>query len=185
MSEDAYFEMLEKSVDKYEYRNGFAVARAGGLLEHSMIEINLAGELFQQLRGKSCRPFGVNQAVKLAGSRGYVFPDLSIVCGKAEYVLKRGIGCLINPRVVFEVLSLNTANVNESDKVFAYTAVVAVREYLEVSSWSYLVKHFSRRSADETWRLQVYGDLTDRVELESCSCSLTLAEIYAGVEFAA
>jgi hypothetical protein len=33
MSEDAYLEMLEKSIDKYEYWNGVAVAMAGALAE--------------------------------------------------------------------------------------------------------------------------------------------------------
>ncbi len=68
MSEDAYFEMLEKSIDKYEYWNGVAVAMAGAQPEHVQIETNIVGELFQQLRGKNCRPLGSNQAVKLAAS---------------------------------------------------------------------------------------------------------------------
>src|ERR1700716_2525193 len=101
MSEDEYFEMLEKSIDKYEYWNGVAVAMAGVLPNHVRIEGNIFGELFQRLRGKECLPSGANQAVRLAGSKGYVFPDVSVVCGKPEYVIKRGIGCLLNPVVVF------------------------------------------------------------------------------------
>ena len=38
MSEDSYFEMLEKSIDKYEYWNGVAVAMAGAQPEHVQIE---------------------------------------------------------------------------------------------------------------------------------------------------
>jgi Uma2 family endonuclease len=63
MSEDAYFEMLEKSIDKYEYWNGVAVAMAVAQPDHVRIETNIVGELFQQLRGKNCRPPGSNQAV--------------------------------------------------------------------------------------------------------------------------
>jgi len=182
MSEDAYFEMLEKSIDKYEYWNGVAVAMAGAQPEHVAIEMNITGELFQQLRGKDCRPLGPNQAVKLAASKGYVFPDLSIVCGKPEYVVKRGIGCLVNPVVLVEVLSPSTAGRDQLDKWLAYTAIRSVREYLIVSSDSHAVQLYSRRTADELWSVRGYENLTDIVDLESCACRLTLSEIYARVE---
>ena len=182
MSEDAYFEMLEKSIDKYEYWNGAAVAMDAAQPEHVAIEMNIGGELFQQLRGKPCRPLGSNQAVKLPGSRGYVFPDLTVVCGKPEYVNKRGIGCLLNPAMVVEVLSASTAEHDETDKLLAYTGIRTIREYLVVSSDRCAVKLFSRREADEVWSVRLYETPADRVDLESCACTLTLAEIYAGVQ---
>ena len=67
MSEEAYFEMLGKSIVKYEYWNGVAVAMSGAQPNHVAIEANILGELFQQLRGRDCRPLGCNQAVKLSG----------------------------------------------------------------------------------------------------------------------
>lgn len=182
MTEDAYFEMLEKSIDKYEYWDGVAVAMAGAQPAHVLIEGNIFGELFQQLRGRSCSPRVSSQAVKLSGSKGYVFPDVTIVCGKPEYVIKRGIGCLLNPTVVFEVLSPSTASIDENDKLLAYTSLRTVREYMIVSSDRCFVKLYVRQSPDETWSVRLYHELADTVKLESCACSLTLAEIYAGVE---
>jgi Uma2 family endonuclease len=187
MSEDAYFEMLEKSIDKYEYWNGVAVGMAGAQPEHVQIEANIVGELFQQLRGKNCRPLGSNQAVKLAGSGGYVFPDITVVCGKPEYIVKRGIGCLLNPSLVVEVLSSSTAALDETDKLLAYTAIRTIREYLVVSSDRCAVKLFFRRTPsgdnlDETWGVRPYALSTDSLTFESCGCTLTLAELYAGVD---
>jgi len=182
MTEDAYFEMLEKSIDKYEYWDGVAVAMAGAQPDHVTIETNIVGELFQKLRGRNCSPRVSNQAVKLAASKGYVFPDVTIVCGKPEYVVKRGIGCLLNPTLVVEVLSPSTASIDETDKLLAYTSLRTVREYMVVSSDRCFVKIYARQSPDETWRTHIFGALTDTVKLESCACSLTLAEIYAGVE---
>jgi Uma2 family endonuclease len=135
----------------------------------------------QQLRGKNCRPLGSNQAVKLAGSGGYVFPDVTVVCGKPEYLVKRGIGCLLNPSVVVEVLSSSTAALDEADKLLAYTAIRTIREYLVVSSDRRAVKLFFRRTADETWGVRPYALPTESLIFESCGCTLTLAEIYAGV----
>lgn len=52
----------------------------------------------------------------------------------------------------------------------------------------YFIKHFSRRAPStetgvrEIWRVRPLALLTDIVTLESCACTLTLAEIYAGVD---
>ena len=184
MSEAAYFAMLEQNIDKYEYWDGVAVALAGAQPSHVRIEGNLFGELFQQLRGKPCLPLGSNQAVRLAASRGYVFPDLTVVCGKPEYAIKRGIGCLLNPAVVVEVLSPSTAALDESDRLPAYKAIRTVREYLVVSGTRFKVKLFSRQTADETWQARLYELPADSVDLASCGCTLTLTEIYAGVDLA-
>jgi Uma2 family endonuclease len=183
MTEEEYFRLLEGSSRKYEYWDGFAVAMAGAQPEHVRIETNLVGELFGRLRGKDCMPLVSNQAVRLAGARGYVFPDVTVVCGKPEYIVRQGIGCLVNPTVVMEVLSPSTAARDEIDKLLAYTAIRTVREYLVVSSERSIVKMFFRRQAEETWSVRLYTQPADSVELESCGCQITLAEIYAGVEF--
>jgi Uma2 family endonuclease len=86
------------------------------------IEANILGELFQRLRGKICRPLGSNLAVRLAGAKAYVFPDVTVVCGTPEYVIKGDIGCLLNPSVVVEVLSKSTAARDETGKL-AYAAI--------------------------------------------------------------
>ena len=97
--------------------------------------------------------------------------------------MRQGIGCLVNPTVVIKVLSPSTAARDEVDKLLAYTAIRTSREYLVVSSERYVVKMFFRRQAEETWGVRLYTQPTDSVGLESCGCQLTLAEIYAGVEF--
>jgi Uma2 family endonuclease len=181
MSEDAYFEMLEKSIDKYEYWNGVAVAMPGAQPDHLAIQGNIFGELFQQLRSRHCRPIGSDQAVKLAAGEGYVFPDLTVACGKSEYVTKRGLLGLLNPSVIVEVLSPSTAMRDETAKLLAYTGIRSVREYLVVWSERSIVKLYFRRSADETWGVRLFDALTDVVELDSCQCRLTPGEIYAGV----
>jgi Uma2 family endonuclease len=180
-----YFEMLEKSVFKIEYWDGIAVAMAGATQDHVSIEGNIFGELFQKLRASGCVPRVSNQAVKLTGDRGYVFPDVTVVCGEPEFDVERGIGCLVNPTVVVEVLSPSTASTDETDKLMAYTAMRTIREYLVVSSDRRAVKHYFRRTADEVWGARVYAHLMDEVTLESCGCSLTLAEIYAGLKLSA
>ena len=183
VSEDAYFEMLEKSELKLEYWAGTVVGMAGASPEHCRLETNLVGEVFQQLRGSRCEAFNSNQAVYISQRNSYVFPDLSIVCGEPEWVTKRGIGCLINPAVLVEVLSPRTASKAETDKLLAYTTLQSVREYLIVYADQYCVKMHARTQADETGRTTIYSKLDDEILLASCGVKLTLDAIYQRVEF--
>jgi hypothetical protein len=80
------------------------------------------------------------------------------------------------------VLSSSTAALDETDKLLAYTAIRTIREYLVVSSDRCAVKLFFRRTADETWGVRPYALSADSLTFESCGCTLTLAEIYAGVD---
>jgi Uma2 family endonuclease len=96
--------------------------------------------------------------------------------------VKRGIGCLLNPSLIVEVLSSSTAALDETDKLLAYTAIRTIREYLVVSSDRCAAKLFFRRTPDETWSVRPYGHPTDSLVFESCGCTLTLAEIYSGVD---
>ena len=155
---------------------------AGGKSVHVTIEMNIGSELFQQLRGKTCIPRNSSQAVKLSGSRGYVFPDVTVVCGKPEFVTKRGIDCLLNPTVIIEVLSPSTAAFDETQKLLAFTALPTVRQYLVVASDHYAAKLYFRSSPEQTWSVNLYDNLTDTIHFDSCDCKLTLAEIYTGVD---
>ena len=73
---------------------------------------------------------------------------------------------------------------DQTDRLLEYTGIHTVREYLVVCTGRYLVQLFARQSGDATWSVRLYQLLTDRVNFESCGCSLTLAEIYSGVEIA-
>ncbi len=182
MSEEAYFGMLANSDLKYEYLDGIAYAMAGAQPPHVRIETNIIGELFQKLRGKGCLPNTSNQAVKLAGDRGYMFPDVTVHWGEPEYAITNGIGCLTNPVVIVEVLSPSTASWVENEKLAAYTGIRSLREYLIVSSHRRWAKLYFRRSAQEIWGVRMFEAPTDRIDFESCGCALKLAEIYATVE---
>lgn len=183
VTEDAYFEMLEKSDVRLEYWAGTVMGMAGGSPEHCRLETNLVGEIFQQLKGRECEAFTGNQSVYIAPRDAYVFPDVSIVCGGAEWVTRRGIGCLLNPTVLIEVLSPSTSNKDETAKLIAYTTMRSVREYVMVYADQCIVKLFARSQSDEVWKLTIYSRPEEVLELTSCGVKLRLVEIYSKVEF--
>jgi Uma2 family endonuclease len=181
-TEAEYFERLAASELKLELWDGAIVGMAGASDEHIDVESALAGEVFRQLAGRGCRALTSNQAVKLAGNRGYVFPDLVIVCGPVEREQHRGISCLLNPTAVFEVLSPSTAQTDTTRKLHAYTQLKSVREYVVLESSERLVTRYSRTGADELWSTAVFSEDGDVVELVSCGVGLALRQIYRGTD---
>src|SRR5689334_9921855 len=103
---EEYFD-LERSRDfKSEYYRGEIFAMAGGSVPHSRIASNLIRRVGLALEGGSCEVFTSDMQVKCPTGL-YTYPDASIVCGRPELDLMRK-DILLNPRVLFEVLSPST-----------------------------------------------------------------------------
>ncbi len=183
ITEDEYFEMLEMSDVKLEYWAGTIVGMAGASDEHCDIEMNLTEAILPQLKGSECKARSGNQAVYVPSRNAYVFPDLSLTCGKMDRVERRGISCLLNPTVIFEVLSPSTSSRDETEKLFAYTSLRSVREYVIVYADRYCVKVHARIQPDEMWKTSLYEKLDAEFVLASCGVVLTLKQIYEEVAF--
>ena len=183
ITEDAYFEMLEKSDVRLEYWAGTVVGMAGASDEHCDIEMNLTEAILPQMKGSDCKARSANQAVYVASRNAYVFPDLSVTCGKMDRVERRGISCLLNPTVIFEVLSPSTSSRDETEKLFAYTSLRSVREYVIVYADRYCVKVHARSHPDEMWKTSLHEKLDAQFVLASCGVALKLMQIYQEVAF--
>ena len=178
MSEEEYFELLEKSGERLEYWDGVVEEMAGGDDEHYAIESQLFGEFFVRLKGSNCSAMTTNQAIYIASRKAVVFADMSVVCGPKENVAQRGISCLTNPSVVVEVLSPSTSMKDESDKFHAYTTLKSVREYLQVFADRYCVKLHERSNGDEIWKTSIFQDLDAEFELKSWGVRLNVRDVY-------
>lgn len=80
---------------------------SGGSAGHSTLQINLAVAGRNALRGGRCRAFSADLQVRVS-SLTYTYPELSLVCGKPILADERQ-DVLLNPTVIFEVLSPSTA----------------------------------------------------------------------------
>src|SRR5690242_15170465 len=93
---------------KSEYWDGVFVAMAGGKKEHERISGNIYRQLGNRLEGSSCEPFTSGQSVHIPAYNRYVYPDVSVAC-EAQFTGIEGMDVLVNPSLVFEVLSKTTA----------------------------------------------------------------------------
>ena len=85
------------------------------------------------------------------------------------------------PVVVFEVLSPSTSRTDRIEKLREYQATTSIQRYVILEQDSIAATVFSRLGADWIAHALTDGDVLQMPEI---GIELTLAEIYADVEFA-
>jgi len=180
---DEYLAMERDSAVRHEYRDGQIYEMAGESLQHSRICVNLAREVSNQLKSRDCEALSPNMKVKTGESGLFSYPDLSVVCGEPRF-LDNHKDVLLNPVVIFEVLSPSTEAYDRGEKFVRYQNFLSsLVEYLLVSQHRALVGQFSRQPGSGQWLYSMAEGLAANVIIRSIGCRLELAEIYARVEF--
>jgi Uma2 family endonuclease len=132
------------------------------------------------LEGKDCWVPNSDARVRATAST-YVYPDVSVVCGKPE-VRERDI--LLNPVVIVEVLSESTERYDRGLKFSRYRRMESLQEYVLVAQSDPRIEVF-RRQTDGSWSLRIYEGLETSAKLESIGVDISLHTLYQGIEFTA
>ena len=167
------------SEERHEYIAGVVHAMAGASAVHNAICHNLGGFLFQHLRGKPCQAFGSDMKLRLNFGADTVFyyPDAMVVCDPtddATYYRER-------PILIIEVLSPQTARVDQREKLLAYRTLPSLEVYVLVDQSRCHVTLY-RRSTD--WQPEILTDPADILTVPSLSWSIPLRDIYERTPFA-
>jgi Uma2 family endonuclease len=181
-SPEEYLEFERVSETRHEFLDGDLYAMAGESLSHSRVCTNISGEVREKLKGRSCEPLSPNMKVRTSNASLFAYPDVTIVCGEPLFHdAKKDV--LVNPKVIFEVLSPSTEKYDRTTKFQRYRmGNETLVDYILVSQDKPFVEHFTRQLNGD-WRYRSYSSLTESFEIESVECSLSLAEIYDRVEF--
>ena len=173
---EEYLHGEELSEQKHEYLNGVVHAMAGGTTAHADLGGSIFGLLFQQLRGKRCRPFNSDMRLKvqLGLDLRFYYPDVMIVCDPRTVEHWQDA-----PGVIFEVLSDSTERTDQGEKRDAYLRIPTLDAYVLVDSRKIEVLVY-RRSGEE-WAREAWRSLDDTLDLPTIGCTLALREIYEGV----
>ena len=168
MDDDSYLAFERSSEEKHELWDGQVFMTGGASLVHNQIVMNLIVDLVDAQRDSGCDVLGVTMRVRVP-TRGYVYPDVLIVCGPE---VEGEDDVLLNPCTIIDVLEpwFNWG------KVDGYRSMPSVRELLLVSQEGRHVEHHTR-PPDGSWVLRSYrGD--DAVPLLSPPRLLPLSRIY-------
>ncbi len=178
ISEAEYLATEAASPVKREYVNGEVVAMAGASPVHNAIASNLHIALGARLRGKPCRPYGSDLRIHVPDTGLYTYPDLSVVCGQMEFHPEDAM-VVVNPRLLFEVLSPGTEAYDRGAKFGHYRHLASLAEYTLISQDIERVEHYVRAEGG-AWILREYG-LGDAVPLAALDIEITVDELYEGV----
>lgn len=167
---------------KSQYVDGEIFAMAGAQPWHVKVVGNLSGMLYNRLRGRGCEFFNSDMRVRVEAGGLWTYPDLSALCGEPKFETADNPQSLVNPQVVFEVLSPSTEVFDKGDKFRRYRLLESLTDYVLVSSESRRVEHH-RVQENGVWICEAYIHPTSTFRLASLDCELPLAEIYEGVVF--
>jgi Uma2 family endonuclease len=172
---------LERQADfKSEYLDGTIFAMAGGTRVHSLIAVNMAGELRTQLKSRHCETYTSDMRVLISQTGLYTYPDVTVVCGEPLFLDEKQ-DTLLNPTLIVEVLSPKTEAYDRGKKFEHYRRLPSLREYILVAQHEVLVERFLRDGDD--WHSTSLQNIDDTLQLASINCNVPLREMYAKVAF--
>jgi Uma2 family endonuclease len=173
---------LERSLEsRNEFFDGEMFAISGGTPLHSQIATNLAAEFRKHFKGKPCVPYNSDLRLKVEATGLFTYPDLSVVCGPLQFAPGTD-DTVVNPRLILEVLSDSTEAYDRGKKFENYRQMPSLREYLLVSQKEPRIEQFIRQP-NEQWLLREAAGFAATLALPSLEISISLDEVFAGVQF--
>jgi len=178
VSIEAYLAMEAAATEKHILWDGevFSVeAMAAGTIVHNTICANVIAALNASLRGSRCRVVTSDQKVWVPRKEGFVYPDATMLCGRAQ-AYAGTTDVLTNAALIVEVLSEGTEVFDRGDKFEGYRSIASLRHYVMVSSRHILAEHFAR-TGDDGWLLRTYGP-GDELRVQGPDVVLAVDELY-------
>jgi len=178
---EEYLELERAAEFKSEYLEGQIYAMSGGSRTHARVTFSLYGQVGSQLK-PPCFGFSNDMKVRTSYSGLYAYPDLIVVCGEPIF-LDDKTDVLLNPKVIFEVLSPSTETYDRTEKFFRYQMLESFTDYVLIAQAEPRVEHFARHP-NTGWAFNYVKGLDTSLRIDSIGCTLELARIYSGIEFA-
>lgn len=175
-SVEDYLKAEEVSPVKHEYVEGEVYAMAGTSDNHNRIVTELVSLLTLKLRDSNCEPFVGDIKVQVSTKVVY-YPDILVSCEEnPESPYFRN-----NPKLIIEVTSPSTRQIDRREKLLFYLQMPSVQEYVIVEQHKMSVE-VHRRQPNGGWITHFFNEPSDVVELRSVDLSFPLPDIYRRVK---
>jgi Uma2 family endonuclease len=177
MSAEEFLEWGLHQELRYELVDGVPVAMAGAKQRHDRIVMNTQAGLYTQLRGKECRNFSADIAVRIPAGN-VRRPDAGVDCGAFDDNATTA-GA---PFLVLEVLSPSTREFDMLRKLEEYKTIPGLAHIVLIDPDTPQAFHWSR-TPGENWRHALLEGLEAVIHLPEIDCTLGLADLYDGLTF--
>ena len=175
-----YLEQERRATVRHEYVDGEVLEMPGETPTHNEIAGNIYRKLGNIFEERACKVYMEGIRVRVTPTQ-YRYPDVVAFCGAAQFDSDNP-PALLNPFVIFEVLSPSTEGFDRDEKFVEYRQVASVTDYILVAQDEALVIHYTR-TAPNRWTLTEYTTLTDVFTLASLEVTLTLTDVYRKIAF--
>jgi Uma2 family endonuclease len=176
-TQEEFFAWAEAQDLRYEFDGVQPVAMTGGTVNHGIVRSNLGGALYVRLRGGRCQPLGPDNGIATVGTT-VRYPDALITCSKQEGASR----LVVEPVVVFEVISPSTRRMDQFVKVREYAAVPSIRRYVLVESSSMDVTVMERNEPGVPWVISTLTEV-DILRIPEVGIEIPVLDLYEGVTF--
>lgn len=180
LTPEEYLAIERQAETKSEYADGAMYAMSGASPRHALITANIVAALAVRLKDRPCFVFASDLRLNVNPTGLFTYPDVVVACGELKYRDDRR-DTLLNPMVLFEVLSESTEAYDRGRKFEHYRALPSLAEYLLVAQDKPHLEQFVKQP-DARWLLGEFSRPEEAVTLPSLGCTLALAEIYAKVD---
>lgn len=178
---EEYLTLERQAPYKSEYYAGDIFAMAGASRWHNLIVANVVREISLQLKGRPCTTYPSDLRVKITSTGLYTYPDVTVVCGEAQFE-DGAQDTLLNPTLIVEVLSDSTEAYDRGGKFAHYRKLASLQAYVLITQTKPHVEQYIRQP-DSRWLLAAEADsLEDVLHLPVIDCRLALAEVYDKVD---
>ncbi len=187
MTPETYLNRERKGIrefeGKYELFNHTLIFMAGASEAHNDIAGNISAifKFFIWQNGVESHVFQSDmKVVSFLDYKDYFYPDVVFIEKKTVYDDAQK-DVLINPTIIFEVLSDGTKDFDRNDKFQSYKQIDSLQEYILVSQYERCVEHFFKNKMGEwiTGKVFTNGELP----LNSIPLKLPLKQIYHQMPF--
>jgi Uma2 family endonuclease len=176
MTEAEYLNFEENSPTRHEYIDGYVYAMCAPSTAHGRIVSRLTTSLANRLGDGPCEAYsaGLKLSSDTASNSNYFYPDVMVRCDRAGW----GDQWTIDPRLIIEVLSPSTQDIDRREKAGTYRKIPGMEEYVIAAQSSAQLTIFRR---SEGWVAEIVNGPEAVAEFRSLGVSIPLAEIYQGV----
>jgi len=176
MTAKEYLEWEPRQALRYEYCNGEVFAMTGGSKGHNRLALNLYSALVDTVDTAGCEINTSDVKLLLSEGNAYRYPDLIVSCDERD---KSKNDFYRFPKLIVEVLSPSTANVDRDEKFQEYIQLPSLEEYVLISTKRMQVECY-RRGEGRMWLYYSYKK-GEAIYLESIDVEVAVDQLYKNV----
>ncbi len=181
VSADDYLAWESQQPAKYELIDNKIYPMTGASLSHNFISVKLSAALDSRLSGKGCAVCASDMRVLVEDNGTYTYPDVVVLCAKPKLRPYTDQDTLINPTLIFEILSPSTELIDRNQKHQQYLQIPSLLGYFLVAQDAPLIEAYTRQGDD--WRQRVTSGMDAKLLIPSPECEIPLDFIYSKVQF--